>query len=101
MILDEVVYQIEGRLEVSEVAEKGGKRAVIQVMLLDNTGTPAAIYFTKENKVQVDAMATGRTLEEARQKLADIMKGNLLLHDRPIGGKAITETLRIPHTLTS
>jgi len=93
MTLEEVVYQVEGQLAVEEIEES------VQLSLLDNIKYVCVISF-RDNKPNIDARVTGKTLEEARQNLVDILKGSFLIHSFPIQWTSYNQTLRIPDTLT-
>jgi hypothetical protein len=100
MTLEEVVYQINGKIKVEELEAENGKLHTIT--LLDNTGEAAVVNFCLgDHRPQTEASVTGKTLDEARQKLAELLRGNILLHDFPVMWKTHTTSLRIPKTLVA
>lgn len=110
MTLEELVYQIDGELKV-EKTEFADREENVKVSLLDNIRDVAVIRF--RDRPNTDACATGRTLEEARQNLVNLVKGNVLVHSWPVlqffqtqffklpMWKSAEATLRIPETLVA
>jgi hypothetical protein len=100
MTLEEVVYQIDGKIETGQSPAEDGAPHTIK--LLDNTGDVAVVNLAgEEARPQANATAAGKTPEEARQKLVALLKGGILLHDWPVMWKTHTTSLRIPETLTA
>lgn len=94
MTLEDIVYQIDGKLEISFSPDKKECCAVIR----DNTGAPALVYLISERR-QMEARAKGATPEEARKNLVGMLRGNILEHQWNqvwINAQAL---LRIPESL--
>ena len=87
--LEEVAYIIGGILKTEC---KAGNQ--FQVELVDPTGD---ICFVNGREVR----GHGKTEEEAKKNLAEMMRGKELAYDIPIMWKTATESLRIPPTLTA
>ncbi len=99
MNLAEIVYQIDGKLRREFQPDNTCK-----VTLIDNTGEVAQVRRsvgpTNEWRTeQVEAVATGKTPDEAEVELVNLMRGNVLIHNWPIMWTSSTSVLRIPDTL--
>ncbi len=95
MTLQEVVYQIDGKLELKFQPDNSSAMA-----LLDNTNEPAMVRLAS-NRQEVEARATGRTPSEAEGNLVKLLRGNILKHEWPVMWTTSTASLRIPETLTA
>lgn len=97
MTLSEIVYQIDGNLEVRT------EGSVYRANLYDNTKT-LVIVIKKEKETdersEHEATAIGKTSEEALINLTHLLKGSVIAHDFPLMWTTSTHSLRIPETLT-
>ena len=94
MTLEELVYQVDGELKVEET------EGALTLSLLDKIRDDCVVRFRDERK-QTEARSRGETLEEARQNLVELLKGNLLIHSWPVMWKSYDDILRVPETLTA
>lgn len=86
--LEEVVYIIGGSLKI-----EGEAGNLVQVKLMDPTGDMCIVN-------QRETCGSGKTEVEAKNNLAELMRGNVLTYEVPAMWKTGTECLRIPPTLT-
>lgn len=93
MTLQEIVYQIDGKLNVEFQPDNS-----TSVVLLDNTQEPAKVKMTSDRK-EVEARATGRTPSEAEDNLVKLLRGNILKHEWPVMWTSTSAMLRIPDSL--
>jgi len=101
MTLQELIYQIDGKLEHKFLPDNNSR-----VVLLDNLGGPAKVLrpvgpSNEWHREEVEAFASGKTPDEARINLVAILSGNVLKHDWPVMWTSTTVSLRIPETLTA
>lgn len=87
--LEEVAYIIGGILK-TECKDKDQ----FQAKLLDQTGDTCSINGK-------ETCGSGKTEREAKDNLAELMRGNVLDYDVPIMWKSATMSLRIPPTLAA
>lgn len=98
MTLDEVVYQIEGKLEV---VRDINPVMDCEVLLKDKISELTMVVVVKDGLVKetLEARATGVTEEEAKCNLVQLLRGNILRYDVPVMWTSSTVSLRIPPTL--
>ena len=101
MTLEEVAYQIDGELRVERI-EDGEGGVLFKLVLFDNANEVAVIQFRGDqtSPKDVEAVATGNTIFEARKNLVNLLRGNILRHDWPIMWTTSTLSIRIPKTLS-
>ena len=99
MTLEEIVYQIGGQLVIEN--KGGGVWMVVSVKLLDKISDVCTIMSPIAEEKLKDAVATGSTLEEARNNLATMLKGTTIEYSVPIMWDSTISTLHIPPTLTA
>jgi len=93
MTLDEVVYQIDGKLELKYNPDNSCK-----LTLLDNIHDPAVVRVISDCN-EVVASVEGRTPSEAKDNLVKLLRGNTLKHEWPVMWTSSTAVLRIPDSL--
>ena len=105
MDLRDVVYIIEGSLEVSRLLVDGPDgEPIYEAVLYDNTHDPCQLQNKQpepeSNWRYGQARAQGWYTERAAlEELVRLMAGDVLGHDWPVMWKSCTEWTRIPPTL--
>lgn len=96
MTLDELAYQIEGELDLRF---RPGNSC--ELVLLDNVGEPAKIlpFSAIKSRDEIPAMATGKTPEEAKVNLVNLLRGKILQYEMLVWYATRDLILRIPETL--
>lgn len=88
--LDEIVYQVNGRLDVGPNCE---------IVLRDNIDNPVVVRLGDGS--EVEARATGSTIEEARYNLVVLLRGRVLRHQWPVPWDFSSAYTRVPDSLMS
>ena len=107
MDLSDVLYVIDGSLEVEELRQPTAEGHRFRATLYDNIHDPCMLQGEglrpepgSEWKYAT-ATATGLLRRDSLEALARRIAGNTLGHDFPVMCKSVTEWMRIPPTLTA
>lgn len=105
MDLTDVIYIIDGSLEVVEHPDASGDGLDYVATLYDNIHDPCMVQGEGLRPEPgstwryAKAIASGPSQEQALEALVKRIAGNSLGHDWPVMWKSVTEWMRIPPTL--